>query len=382
MTVFCTSLSRFLIATSLLTIVTSASALARTSFDPSGEQTEKKEAPKISDQAQKTEPLPTKLSDIELAPIEGYKDETTYQEAQADYAEELAEQARQASDLTKQADLWLVAANLTLAHSLEPACTRVLLRLPAKRRTDKSVSQLLEAVDEYLGQASSIIAELKESQPTTDVTWIAQSTKKVRILKAFSAAMRAIILYDQADDVTRAMRSAASDLAIWMEDDDEQIAAAAVLWHAALRGHEFKLSPSMQVLPLATEELSRRTLPFAFFSRLLRCVILADHSRYAASMALLTKMEDHCESWFTNDIDRADSLRAVSVVETEVLRLWRDSLTEPSNHKARQWCDEKLADIFENRFQQTSHTVLRLRPAVPLITSIADLQQRQPEETP
>ncbi len=379
---FRTSLSRFLLITSLQITIISPATLAWASYHSSEEPAVNQEAQKTPDDVDTDALPPINLSDIDLAPIEGFTDEAAYQESQTNYTEELVEQARQSSDLTKQAELWLVAANLTLAHNLEPACTRVLLRLPAKRHIDKSASQMLDAVDEYLGHTSEIVSQIKDAQPAGDAAWLAQTTMKVRVLKAFSDAMRAIILFDQIEDVTRTMRSAASELAVWMEDDDEQIAAAAVLWYAVLRGHEFRLAPAMLVLPLATEELSRRALPFAFFSRMQRCLIMADHGRYATSLALLTKIEDRCEGWFTSDIDRADALRAVSVAETEVLRLWRDSLIEPSQNQSRLWCDQKLAEILKDRFQAPSHTVLRLRPAVPLVASATQLQHRQPEETP
>ncbi len=319
------------------------------------------------------------LSDIALAPVEGYTDEAAYQQSQLRFTHELAEQAQQSDNPTKQAELWLLAANLTLAHSLEPACTRQLLRLPVNRQVevDKSVSQMLDAADEYLRNASNMLSKVKGKEPGGDADWLAKTARKVQVLKAFAAALRAILLFDEIEDVTRAMRSAASDLAIWMEDDDVQIAAAAVLWHAALRGHESRLTPAMQVLPLATEELQRRNQPFAFFSRLLRCVVLADHARYAASLALLTKLEDRCEGWFTSDVDRADALRAISVVQIEVLSLWREHLSKPAQSRSRTWCDEKISELLTERFPQPSRTVLRLRPAIPLIASAEQLH-RQP----
>jgi len=372
-----TSLSHVLPMVSLLLAIAGTPATANTSVNSSDAQPTKEETKKTPDDKETSPPI--KLSDITLAQIEGFADEAAYQQSLSNVAAELVEQARQSSDTAKQAKLWLLAANLILAHNVEPACTRILLRLPAKQHTEQSVSRLLDTVDEYLNHTSKIISQMPDKQPPDDPACLAQTTKKVRILKAFSAALRAIILPDHIENVARARRSAASDLAIWLEDSDEKIAAAAVLWYAALRGHESRLAPSMQVLPLATEELSRKALPFVFFSRLLRCEILADHGSYAASLALLTKLEDHCEDWFINDVDRADALRAVSVVETEVLRLWHDSLTDPSQHQPRAWCDQKLKELLNSRFQEPSHTVMRLRPAIPLITSAEATHNSQSE---
>jgi hypothetical protein len=124
------------------------------------------------------------------------------------------------------------------------------------------------------------------------------------------------------------------------------------------------------VLPLLEPVLGvlqKDSLPYAFFGRLLRCRLIAAQGGYAAALALLTQMEDLCEEWMITEADRANALRTVSLVEMQILSGWHDSLSPSTHASERTWCADRLATLERDRFGEGENTVLRLRPAIPVL---------------
>ena len=224
-------------------------------------------------------PLPA----VRLAPHPGSDDEAGFQRSAAQQVAGLIERAQQTAGAIERAELQLTAANLILAVQLEPACTRVLLGLPVKqtpndlRSLSEQAGRLLHSAADSLKQASTAAsasgADEAQGRKRAELADVA------RVLRAFAAGLDAYLLLAGDADEDGTARKAASGLAILLEHDDEAMAAAASLWYAALRARDGDPERVLAFVPLTLREPGREELPYAFFSRLLRCRLIAARSK-------------------------------------------------------------------------------------------------------
>ena len=313
-------------------------------------------------------PLPA----VRLADHKDYDDETAFQHFVAQEVAALTERAAQVPDAPKRAELQLTAANLILAVQLEPACTRALLELPIEQ-TPAELRHVFE-------QARSLLAEAQESlsQPQAEkvapAAEDAQARKRAElvqvsgVLQAFATGLEAYLLPADDSEQTTTARKAASGLAVLLEQDNQAVAAAASLWHAALRARSGEPERVLAFVPLTLKEPGREELPYAFFSRLLRCRLIAARPQgAAAALALLYQLEERCNEWFTEPAPRAQAFHAASLVELEILGTWHARLSKPEQEPARQWCRNQMQAVTKERFAEPSRPVYRLGNAVPLL---------------
>jgi len=309
-----------------------------------------------------------------LASLEGFDDEADSQRFYAQQVAELTQRAEQAADALERAEAQLTAANLVLARLVEPACTRTLLRLPAGQTPD-DLRSLFEQARSLLANAEGILSEdhPAETAPGTDDARArrrADLADVLQVLQAFVTGLEAYLLPDGEAGGARTARKAASRLAMLLEHDDQTVVAAASLWHAVLRARNGEPDRVLGFVPPALKEPAHQELPYAFFSRLLRCRLLAARpDGPAAALALLYQLEERCHEWLSAPEERAQAFRAASLVELQILSAWHQRLSDPKHEATRRWCTEQMGTATEERFGDPSATVYRLVNAIPVLLS-------------
>jgi hypothetical protein len=193
------------------------------------------------------------------------------------------------------------------------------------------------------------------------------------MLRAFADSQRAYLSSSAAAETASHRRRAASAIAPLLEDSDKQVASAARMWQAALRASEDDSAPALYILEPALMEPSPGSLPYAFFSRLLRCRLIAARGGSAAALALLTQIEERANDWFTDAQRRADATRTCAFVRLQIVRDWYDRLSPAAESGERAWCVAEAQRIYERHFKSVV-TMLRLAPAVPLPALVPDVE--------
>lgn len=279
----------------------------------------------------------------------------------------LEQAAAATTDPLRAAECRLAAANLILSRIIEPAATELLLgRAPEAGPVHERLLHCrtqLDAADEGL---QGVTAEPQDAEDPAR-----RLRRQLRTLRAFHAAFDALFAEREGEDRERALRLASSDLAVLLEAESGEVAAAASLWNAVLRSRSAEPDRALATLDYATAEVRRPTARLDFYARLLRCQVLATRGSHAVALALLAQLEDRCEEWFTTRTDREDALRAVTVVELAVLGSWQESFA-PQMQQERDWCAQRLDELRLDRFTE-GVTVLRLQEAVPMLPGLGDI---------
>ncbi|MDO8631187.1 MAG: hypothetical protein Q7R41_11905 [Phycisphaerales bacterium] len=312
-------------------------------------------------------PLPS----VRLSPIPDFADDASYIRSISAHVDEVAARAQQTDDPAGKAELLLAAANLILAQQLEPPSSLALLKLPAEE-SGGSATLLTDALD----RADRLVADANESiraiparseeepgNPAPDE--MTRLFRRAEALRAFADSQRAYLSSSDAAETASQRRRAASAIAPLLEDSDKPIASAARMWQAALRALEDDPAPALYILEPALMEPPPATLPYAFFSRLLRCRLIAARGGSAAALALLTQIEERANDWFTDAPRRADATRTCAFVRLQIVRDWYDRLSPATESDERAWCVAEAQRINERHFKSVV-TMLRLAPAIPL----------------
>jgi hypothetical protein len=324
-------------------------------------------ARKPADVQQDFPPLPS----VRLSPIPDFADDASYIRSISSHVDEVDARARQTDDPAGKAELLLAAANLILAQQLEPPCTLALLKLAAEA-SDGSTTLFTDALD----RADRLVADANESiraiparneeepgNPTPDD--VTRLSRRAEALRAFADSQRAYLSSSAAAETASHRRRAASAIAPLLEDSDKQIASASRMWQAALRALEDDPAPALYILEPALMEPSPGSMPYAFFSRLLRCRLVAARGGSAAALALLTQIEERANDWFTDAQRRADATRTCVFVRLQIVHEWYERLSPAAESEERAWCVAEAQRINERYFKSVV-TVLRLAPAIPL----------------
>ena len=333
-----------------------------------------------------TDELPA-LPAVRLADHRGSDHEADSQRSAAEQVAALIERAAQAGGVLERAELQLKAANLILAVRLEPACTRALLGLPVGQ-TPGDLSPLFEQADRLLQEAEESLSHFSAVEPVPGAD-DAQARKRAKladvsqVLQAFVTGLEAYLLPVSDTESRSTARKAASGLAILLEHDDQAVAAAASLWYAALRARDGEPERVLAFVPLTLKEPGHAELPYAFFSRLLRCRLLAARADGATTaLALLYQLEERCNEWLSDPAQRAQAYHAASLVELQILAAWHARLSQPEDQAARQWCRDQLAAVTAERFADPSVPVYRLVNAIPTLLPLPGADEQpggQPE---
>lgn len=317
------------------------------------------------------------IPDVKLALIEGFDDIESYNQSMSDRLAAIKNRIHETKDLNTLTRLRLAEANQILAYLLEPACTSKLLRIDAPA---PQVLQYFERADRTLDQAEQSLKQLVHSQENLDINPdedVRQLQSSLGILRAFARAQRAYLLED-AEDPKREARRAATGLSAMVEYDDAQIKSAALLWQGCLRGMEDDPSSALSRLDYALQNISKSTLPFSYYSRILRCNILADHGSYPLTLSLLlqmeelTQMREHGRAWFFDPASRQQSSQTISLLRIQTLLAWHEKLDEKTHEKERGWCAKQMQQLIDSRFDGKENYIMRLLPAIPVIAPVPE----------
>lgn len=342
-----------------------------------------------------TQTPPAGVPFLRLATPPGFADDDGFFASTSSRVAELQQQAAEASDVAHKASLLLAAANLILAEQLEPASTRKFMFGRASILAPHQVQEAdegraaavaLDQADALVSEAETLLHAVKAPPTGEDQTSEGQIKELNRIvvtLKAFAQALR-VYLVDLSGlppaaqrevDVasSRAARRAASTLSVMLEDDDPQIAAAAAFWQACLRAMESDPTPALDILDRAIVDLPADAPRFGFYSRMLRCRLVAARGSPAAALALLMQVEERVDNWFKADSDRTDAIRSCAWLRLQILEDWHNRLDPTSHAEERAWCQSRIESLRTERFSESSGaTILRLNQAIPIIARPLD----------
>lgn len=325
------------------------------------------DASSAADTAASAVVLPT-MPQVRPAPMPGFDDDAAYVRSIADRATELAARADQVDDPARRTDNLLAAANLILAYQLEPTCTKRLLHIDGDEGglDEAAIRTALDRADGFTTQVSKILDELQDRDDLPD-GWVEESRRQLETLQAFASGLRAYLLSGEKAETAPAARRAASRLAPLLEDRSRQVVAAATFWQACLRSREADPKPALSVLAPALADPPRESMPYAFFARLLRCRLVAEHDNPAVALALLLQVEERVSDWLATDGERQDAARTAQLARVQILAEWYDRLGGSNHAVERKWCVDRIGVLVSAGFGGNGDTVLRLTPAIPIV---------------
>lgn len=320
------------------------------------------------------------LPEVQLAKIEGFETEAAYLQAMIDKSESFAKRAEEEREESVRVDAWLAAANHILAFEIEPVCSR---RFHGLEEPDAPISAGASAAlvrsEAALGKAHELL-ELQGKREATDSTWLTKATHTHRTLEAFARGLNEYLFPASGEDQVSKARDAASALAVLMEDGDEEIAAGATLWHAALRARAGELDAALAVLPVFASESARAAHPQAFFARILRCELLARRGGYGAALAVLSKMDEPIAVWFPLGAARDDAMRTLAWTKVRVLKAWHTELSKSQSlAEEAAWCAERMQAIIADRLPEGRRTISRISPVIPIMAKMGMAEAPKPE---
>jgi len=342
-------------------------------------------APPVHGDDQTPESFPPAPSML-LASVDGVDDMAAYTSSVADRATRLVELAEKSKDPLRRAELQLTGANLILARQMEPTCTRIFWHLTGSAEhppdpqmltqafdtVDRLLAEAKTNLDEARGQASveeeksGETAEAKEKSVPSKPSRITAAGRHQRTLASFQQALRAALLPPPGDEGKRSVRRAASQLAELVEHDDRRIATAAGFWQAYLRKGETDPHASLAGLDNALDEFAPTEQPYAFFARVMRCDVLAEHGQEVAALTLLTQMEERALNWYPDGEPRKQALGAIAWTKLHALRTWFDTLDPSERAEERAWCCSQAATLVNDALAEPNE-LPRLSPAIPML---------------
>jgi hypothetical protein len=308
------------------------------------------------------EPLPARPP-VALETVQGFAGDEAYRKASWDRAQELAAMAERAIHAVTKAELQLAAANLLLAEYFEPACSQKLNGLNLAV-SEADLARDFDAVDKMLDRAGELLAGDGEGLAEERGQ---QAVGKLDTLRAFAEGLRAYLLAPDDTEGNLASRRAASRLSSLLESKDRGLVAAATLWHANLRSRGGDPSRGLEVLDLALADLARPAPRYDFFSRLLRCRLLAAQGGHSTALVLLLQIEERCQSWFTAPTERELALNAVALLQMRIVRDWHRLLPSDDRAEERAWCARRISTLISERLNADPSRVLRLGRTLPVI---------------
>lgn len=340
---------------------------------------------------------------VSLAPVNGQANLADYEAGVVELVDRLVSVAKGSDDALLRAELRLAAANVVLSRQIEPASTRAFwgLTSPEPKADDpdalraefESAAGLIATAEKDLDAAQAAAPKpeepaAKEEAPDKDAKSDAKKSKvelwqarmsaakaQRRALKAFHRALRAVLVPPAEADAARERRRAASEMAALLENDDRRVAAAAGFWQAYLRKDEEDPKPVLSRLDYALDDFAPAERPYAFFSRLLRCMVLASHDERVAALALLKQMEERTFVWFPEADQQQVAASGVAWVEYQTLAGWNESLDPKKQADERNWCRDEAQKTIDRALKE--HTALpRLWPAIPVMSDLAALEAR------
>ncbi|HNQ21477.1 MAG TPA: hypothetical protein PKK06_00100 [Phycisphaerae bacterium] len=354
-------------------LIVAAVALHSEGWTPAAAQTPTPEP--ANEEAPAVSPRPV-LPEVRLSTPVGFSDEAAYDRAVEAKIKELVAAAGAATDALTAAEARLAAANLILARRTERDCSLVLLGLGRADGAGEALQPVFAQVTALLGEAGTAIARQRDAQSGDAAPELegrlAAAERQREVLAAFAQALEAMVAADLRQDADGSRRRrAASGLAPLLEQAEPGVSSAALLYSAVLRADEDR-DRVLTLLDLPLKTPASKDLPYALYTRLLRCRLLAEGGGHAAALALLFQLEEHCPNWLSDAAAGADAVRTVALGQLQMLADWHSRLSKPDQEDARRWCRSRFDALSDEHFPGGSGTVLRLGRAVPTLVAAAE----------
>ena len=313
-----------------------------------------------------------------------YPDDVADEAAYADYlqrqTEALLTQVQQAQDLVSEARCRLATANWILARQIEPQVTRLLLGI-ASEADRGALAALVAQAQQELSKAGELLASSdgQGDEPTSEEAAAPDGAGEAgalpedlqaihRDLTAFADALALAWADAETEEASSQARQAAGLLAVLLEDQRPQVAAAATLYQALLYQRAGRGERARVVLDVALQTLPDGGESLALFSRLLRCRSLAEDGAQVVAYSLLLRLEERCQEWFTLPDELAQASRAVALVRRHVLESWPEPEDQAAAADLRAWRDAAIGRLDELTHQDGDPPpVMRLGSAIPLL---------------
>ncbi len=216
------------------------------------------------------------------------ENEVQYQQWLADeIARRIAkiETENEATAPSENSSLRIQTANWILSVACEPILTRILLELD----TPQDLEQLKTLTTQATGLLTNLKGENEASPHQADVGTLVTFAKTFAIL----ADART-----QPPDPNR-VEQVTLESGLLLDEDNRDVAESARLWQCLIFNKCDKSQRALDVLPLVLTPVESNSA--AFFARMLRCRILAEQGKTTLAQALLLKMEEQCDTWFSDE---------------------------------------------------------------------------------
>lgn len=311
--------------------------------------------------APQTAPAPSLAHSISYLPPKGAPpDRANPADIEARISETLKSTA-EAKDALAISRLRTSAANRILSFRLARPATALLLGL-ARDEDRKTLAESSQEAAKLLDDAAAALkapgAVRPEEEKEAD-----QIQRVAAMLRTFADAIHAAA--DPPADRAQT-RKTLSRLGILLESDDAALSASAALWYARLARHEEDWDSALKTLPAALSEPEPTLMPLAFFLRLERCRLGSLKGDYSASLAMLMRIEDGCESGFDED-EVEPAKRCAALMQLDILRAWKGRLDVASKTDEARWCTDSISRIQADSLSKPDSAVLQLAEAAPFM---------------
>ncbi len=293
----------------------------------------------------------------------GVDDESEYADWLAEQAESMRRVAEESESRETIFTQKLAVVNWVLSRQCEPALSRLLqgIELPGDATR---VAELAERCSVDLKALRPLLDDLS-ADDLADSSQVHEWEDSLDVLESFAIAFAAYC--DSSPGANDLLSEAAMALSINLEDERAEVAAAALLWQAALYGRNGDEERLSRLLPLVTVSPRPESLVFDFFVRYLRCDGLRRRGAYSTAWTLLLVLEEKSRDWFGLTERRDEAGRSAVLLKLHICHDWPGAAPESQRDSVRGWCDQNGRRLSDEYFGHDGGNVLRLTTAIPII---------------
>lgn len=250
----------------------------------------------------------------------------------------------------EQATAHLAAANWLVGVPTSRAAVRWLAGMERPQDLTLLASRADQAA-EHLDKGRAALKSVGQAK-ASEAARIAELKLAADSLEPFIKLLAVAGEQGDAEKRKSGFSEAALGLAMARESDDPDLSACALLWQSFAWECAGRRERALLSLPHA---LTRPEQPsFGFLSRLLRCRLVAEDERYAASFALALRVRAACNQWFPKETSEqlASRGRLAAVVQYEIGRSWLKQLTKSGSKAAADDVEALLAGLRDALYEQ------------------------------
>ncbi|MCG3138408.1 MAG: hypothetical protein HJJLKODD_02272 [Phycisphaerae bacterium] len=243
----------------------------------------------------------------------------------------------------------LALANWNLSVRAEPMISSILQQINTKAELNELQKLLLQT--RTLLDKSASEDDLNKDQ--------AQFLRLMTdVLEAWSQAQ------DGQRDAAR-LDSLANTLAVWLDDDRAEISDYALFWQSLIYAANERWDRALATLPEAMRLSSEQ--PISLYLAGERCRILARRQQPDLAVALLLKLEESTAQAYSSEAQGQQARCTLIWWRWQILQHW-PATTQPVTQELQQEMSEQAAAELQD--QDVSCSLLRLLPAIPVVTDI------------